>query len=90
MAYNFVPLVYISKELITNNCIKLLADFKIEARQYFFNIIIIKNIYNLVFVHRRDPPGAMSFRYIDRVRLKHDLVEKISSNNTLHIFTPLV
>ena len=28
--------------------------------------------------------------YIDRVRLKHDLVENISSNNTLHIFTPFI
>ena len=27
--------------------------------------------------------------YIDRVRLKHDLVENISSDNTLHIFTLL-
>ena len=31
-----------------------------------------------------DPP------YIDRVRLEHDLVENISSNNTLHIFTPFI
>ena len=28
--------------------------------------------------------------YIDRVRLKNDLVENIPSNNTLHIFTPFI
>ena len=28
--------------------------------------------------------------YIDRVWLKHDLVENIQRNNTLHIFTPFI
>ena len=28
--------------------------------------------------------------FIDRVWLKHDLVENIPSNNTLHIFTPFI
>ena len=32
---------------------------------------------------------AKQCTYIDRVWLKHDLVEIISSNNTLHIFTLL-
>ena len=32
---------------------------------------------------------AKQCTYIDRVQLKHDLVENSSSNNTLHIFTLL-
>ena len=32
----------------------------------------------------------LNLRYIDRVRLKHNLIENISSNDNLHIFTPFI
>ena len=46
--------------------------------------------YYLYFFNVTASGGLYSYIYIDRVWLKYDLVENISSNNTLHIFTPFI